>query len=138
MRHERAPDPASPTRTERPQWSSVLLAIREAGSVTQDGWAARLGVSRRTVQRWERGEWPPDAGAEDGILAYCRAKDLFRTFDHGPLAQIDLSAASLHALLAEARTLAGHRRADRDGLGDGVVSPTPAAAPRSLPAALTS
>src|SRR5215213_11292006 len=88
--------------TGRPQWAIVLRAIREAGSVTQDGWAARLGVSRRTVQRWERGEWPPDAGAEDGILAYCHAKGLFRAFDRGPLARLELSAAALQGLLAEA------------------------------------
>jgi transcriptional regulator with XRE-family HTH domain len=40
--------------------------------VTLDGWGARLGVSRTTVQRWERGERVPDPGAETTLLAYCR------------------------------------------------------------------
>lgn len=88
---------------ERPRWSVVLRAIREARSVTQDGWAARFGVSRRTVQRWEHGDLAPDTLVEAAIAAYCAEKHLFRTFQRGSLAGVTLSAAMLRDLLAEAR-----------------------------------
>ncbi|MGH2603599.1 MAG: ATP-binding protein, partial [Dehalococcoidia bacterium] len=109
MPHHQHDGAAKPAAAVRPPWAAVLLALRAARSVTQDGWAARLGVSRRTVQRWERGEWPPDAGAEAGILAYCEEKSLFRAFQRGPLADLNLTAGSLQTLLAEARMLAGRR-----------------------------
>ena len=47
----------------------MLRALREARGVTLAGWGARLGVSRTTVQRWERGERVPDPGAESAILS---------------------------------------------------------------------
>ena len=91
----------SPGTAARPHWSAVLRALREARGVTLDGWGARLGVSRTTVQRWERGERAPDPGAEAGILAYCREQGLFRPFDRGPLAGRALTADALRDLLAE-------------------------------------
>jgi len=142
MRHDQHPSPVKRAEAGRPLWSTVLLAIREARSVTQDGWAARLGVSRRTVQRWERGEWPPDAGAEAGILAYCAEKGLFRSFERGPLAQVNLTPESLQTLFAEARMLAGRRPTSGDRPERGQpehASPAPATMPpSSLPAPLTS
>jgi len=45
--------------TPRPRWNEVLRAMREARGVTQAGWAALLGVSRRTVLRWEAGQRVP-------------------------------------------------------------------------------
>jgi predicted ATPase/transcriptional regulator with XRE-family HTH domain len=98
----------SPVR--RPHWSDVLRALREARGATQEGWAARLGVGRVTVQRWERGERVPDPGAEAAILAYCRDAGLFRTYDRAPLAGFPLSAELLQDLFAEARFTA--RRAE--------------------------
>ncbi|MBI2761989.1 MAG: helix-turn-helix transcriptional regulator [Chloroflexi bacterium] len=95
--------PSPPSTAGRPRWSDVLRMLREARGVTQDGWAARMGVSHKTVQRWERGERAPDPGAEAAILAYCRDVGLFRTFDHGPLAGLALTADTLGMLLAEAR-----------------------------------
>src|SRR5579864_9145213 len=74
---------ASGAMGDQGHWSQVLRALREARGVTQDGWAARLGVSRATVQRWESGERAPDPSAEDGILACCREAGLFRRFQHG-------------------------------------------------------
>lgn len=50
-------------------WNVVLRALREARGVTQAGWAARLGYSRRTLVRWEQGEAVPDAAAEAAIGA---------------------------------------------------------------------
>src|SRR5918997_1418256 len=85
------------------RWHDVLRALREARGVTQGGWAALLGVSRATVQRWESGERVPDAGAEAGIIAYCAEKGLFRRYDRGPLAGLNLSTESLRSLLEGAR-----------------------------------
>jgi non-specific serine/threonine protein kinase len=136
MRHDQHTSVAKRAAAARPQWSTVLLAIREARSVTQDGWAARLGVSRRTVQRWERGEWPPDTGAETGILAYCEEKGLFRTFERGPLAEFRLTPESLQTLLGEARTLAGRRSPSRKGADETPAGP--AVQSLRLPAPLTS
>jgi predicted ATPase len=93
----------SPANTARPRWSEVLRALREARGVTLDGWGARLGVSRTTVQRWERGERAPDPGAETAILAYCRDTGLFRSYDHGPLAGLSLTPALLQQVFTEAR-----------------------------------
>jgi transcriptional regulator with XRE-family HTH domain len=84
------PDPFRPPAADQPaggspHWSTVLRALREARGVTQEGWATRLGVGRRTLQRWERGDIVPDEAAERAILAACREMGLFRTFDRGPL-----------------------------------------------------
>src|SRR5215204_279395 len=100
--------PTQPTGTPvgsgpRPRVSMVLRALREARGVTLDGWGARLGVSRATVQRWERGERAPDPGAEASILAYCHEAGLFRLYSHGPLAGLNLTPELLQDLLAEAR-----------------------------------
>src|SRR5439155_8550550 len=107
---ERAP--GSPQATaERPPWYAVLRALREARGITQDGWAARIGVSRKTVQRWESGERAPDPGAEAALLAYCREAGLLRSFDRGPLAGLTLTEAGLRDLLGEARWRGGGREA---------------------------
>jgi predicted ATPase/DNA-binding CsgD family transcriptional regulator len=84
-------------------WWQVLRAVREARGVTQTGWAAWLKVGARTVQRWERGERPPDELAEQAILAYCTERGLFRPFDQGPLRGRMLTAPWLGDLLADAR-----------------------------------
>ena len=104
----------------------MLRALREAGGVTQDGWAAQLGVGRTTVQRWERGDAVPDAHGEAALVALCREKGLLRSYDAGVLAGVDATAAWLADVLAAARL--GH-------------APAPAAAPApprtNLPAPLT-
>jgi transcriptional regulator with XRE-family HTH domain len=92
-----------------PRWNTVLRALREARGVTQEGWAAQLGVGRRTVQRWERGEVPPDPIAEASLLAYCREKALFRSYDRGSLAGLTVMAEWLQSLLIEAWLSAGSR-----------------------------
>jgi len=81
----------------------MLRALREARGVTQDGWAALLGVGRTTVQRWERGEGVPDAHAEAALIALCRDKGLLRSYDAGVFAGIDVTAAWLADALASAR-----------------------------------
>src|SRR5687767_6763761 len=93
---------AAATSTDRPYWSQALRALREAAGVTQEGWATRLGLGRTTLQRWERGELPPDARAEAALLALCREKGLYRRYDTGPLAGVALTAEWLRDLLAAA------------------------------------
>ena len=67
----------------QPAWNTVLRALREAHGVSQEGWAARLGYSRRTLARWELGEAVPDAAAEVAIGALCQELGLFRRFPDG-------------------------------------------------------
>jgi non-specific serine/threonine protein kinase len=116
-------------RASRPRWSEVLRAVREARGSTVEGWGARLGVSGRTVLRWERGERTPDPGAEAALLAACRELGLFRLYDRGPLAGLHLTAEVLQELLAEARWRVRSASAD--------VAPSTAQPSSSLPVHLT-
>jgi predicted ATPase/transcriptional regulator with XRE-family HTH domain len=86
-----------------PFWSQVLRALREARGVTREGWAARLGYGRTTVQRWETGEAVPDAEAEEALLRACAELGLFRSFDRGVLQGHTVTPEWLRHLLAEAR-----------------------------------
>lgn len=97
-----APNPPSPTR-DRPRWNVVLRALREARGVTQDGWAAWLGYSRATIQRWERGDAVPTAEAETAIVRVCEERGLFRVYASGPLAGLQITADLLRSLLTDAR-----------------------------------
>ncbi len=122
---------ASPAETgSLPAWPAVLRALREARGITQEGWAARLGYSARTVQRWERGTVVPDAAAEAAFVALCQETGAFRSYDHGPLAGFAPTAAWLQDLLARARLGTPAAAAVR--------SEEPAPQPASLPVALTS
>ena len=108
---------------ERPRWSETLRALRAVRGTTQEGWAAQLGVSRKTVQRWEAGERAPDPGAAAALVAYSGEQNLFRAFSRGPLAGQDLTPDALHDLLAEARwQLSGPP-------GAGAAPPRPRTAP---------
>jgi non-specific serine/threonine protein kinase len=94
---------AGATTIGRRPWHKTLRALREARGVTQEGWAALLGVSRKTVQRWESGARAPDPGAEAAILRYCQEAGLFRAFARGPLAGRTLTEGNLRDVFAEAR-----------------------------------
>ncbi|MFN8557460.1 MAG: helix-turn-helix domain-containing protein [Dehalococcoidia bacterium] len=107
-------DERGPTGAPPPSWSAALRALREARGVTQDGWAAWLGVSRRTVQRWERGEVAPDAAQEAAILAAAEERGLWRTLAAGPADGPSLTPDRLRALLARARL----GRGGAAGVGD--------------------
>ena len=103
-------------------WWETLRALRELRGATQEGWGARLGVSRATVQRWESGERAPDPGAEAQILRYCQEAGLFRAFSRGPLAGLTLTEAGLRDLFAEARWRGRAREAAaRSGEPDGAA-----------------
>src|SRR5262245_33213689 len=98
---------AHPTR---PPWNAVQRALREARGITQAGWATQLGVSPKTVLRWEAGERVPDTAAEAGLIAYCCERGLLRTYRRGPLAGLTLSSELLQQTLAEARWQSGSGR----------------------------
>lgn len=100
--------------------------------MTQDGWAAWLGVGRATVQRWENGEAVPGHAAVTAIIDTCRDKGLFRAYSRGPLAGQTLTADRLRVLLAEAR--AGRD----DAPPDLPARAAPAPANTTLPQILTS
>src|SRR3712207_3497493 len=95
----------APARADRslPLWSRVLRALREAGGLTQEGWATYLEVSRSTVQRWERGEAAPDLAVERVIVALCQERGLFRALDRRALDGEGMSPERLQDLLADAR-----------------------------------
>ena len=48
----------------------ALRGVREELGLTQEQWAARLGVSVRTVSRWEQGEAEPRGAALRAALAH--------------------------------------------------------------------
>jgi len=83
--------------------SAVLRALREAAGVSQEGWAARLGYGRRTIQHWERGELTPDAAATEALVHACQEHRLFREYREGALAGLPISADWLRAVMTEAR-----------------------------------
>lgn len=117
MRQQAQAEGTSEGQRSRPFWSDVLRALREARGATQEGWAALLGVSRKTVQRWEQSTAVPDPAAEAALVELCRQRGLFRAFDQGPLRGVMLTPDLLRDLLAEAR------------IGVAVVPPAPALAP---------
>jgi len=117
-----------------PRWSVVLRALREAAGATQAGWAARLGIGRTTLQRWETGELPPGPDAEVSLAKACAERGLFRTYYQGPLRGLTINPELIRDLLADARLHAARPRAERVARG-AEVSEAPA---RRLPTPRTS
>jgi transcriptional regulator with XRE-family HTH domain len=115
------PQPQPPTAV-RAQWSVVLLGLREARGVTQDGWAALLGYGRATVQRWEREEAVPNADAVETLVRLCREEGLLRRFERGRLRGMTLTADLLRELMArwQAR-IKHHQRLAGDHKGNSLV-----------------
>ncbi|MGE3907802.1 MAG: tetratricopeptide repeat protein [Chloroflexota bacterium] len=96
----------APSQPDAPHWPAVLRALREARGASQDGWAVQLGVGRRTLQRWERGDAVPDERAEQHFITVCQEKGLFRRYGQGPLRGHTVTREWLAGLLAEARLAA--------------------------------
>ncbi len=86
-----------------PPWNVVLRSLREASGVTQEGWAAHLGYGRRTLQRWERGDNPPDAAATEELVKLCASRGLYRTYQRGSLAGVTITGDLLRGLISDAR-----------------------------------
>lgn len=84
-------------------WIDLARALRTARGLTQEGWAAQLGVSDVTVRRWERGAAVPTAQAEADLVAWCRRVHAFRTYDNGPLHGLELTPVLLAEVLTAAR-----------------------------------
>ena len=82
---------------------SVSRALRGAWGFAQEDWAAQLDVSRKTVQRWERGEGAPDDRVERLLVSFCVAQDVFERVTSGALTLGVSSASELHDVLARAR-----------------------------------
>jgi predicted ATPase/DNA-binding transcriptional regulator YiaG len=151
-RHRSPDDRSHPARP--PSWPEVARALRTARGLTQEGWAAQLGLSDVTVRRWERGAAVPTAHAETALLDWCREKNLLRPYDSGPLRGITLTPELLGDVLAAARLAARPRRAGPDAgsrpialvppapdpVPDGPTPPAPGAPPilRLVPAPATS
>ncbi|MBI4884556.1 MAG: tetratricopeptide repeat protein [Actinobacteria bacterium] len=57
-----------PGPTEAPTWADVSRAVRTAFGFAQEDFAASLQVSRKTVQRWERGLGAPDDRVEQRLI----------------------------------------------------------------------
>jgi predicted ATPase/transcriptional regulator with XRE-family HTH domain len=106
-RHEPEVTPAAAATLP---WPEIARALRNARGITQEGWAAQLGLSDVTVRRWERGAAVPTAHAETALVAWCHEQRLFRTFDTGPLGGVALTADLLSDLLAGARLVQRPRR----------------------------
>jgi predicted ATPase len=86
-----------------PPWATLSRALRRAHGLAQEDWAAWLQVSRKTVQRWERGTAAPSDAVEQRLLEFCADKDVFGRIARGVL-DLDVdSPASLRDALAAAR-----------------------------------
>jgi DNA-binding transcriptional regulator YiaG len=122
-----------------PRWSALLHGLRQAAGATQEGWAASLGYSRRTVQRWERGESVPDAAATATILELCSERGLFRTYRQGALARLTVTPDLVQDLLTEARQAGTEHLTPLERAGQTDPSAVALAQPKhNLPAELTS
>jgi predicted ATPase/transcriptional regulator with XRE-family HTH domain/Tfp pilus assembly protein PilF len=128
-------DNPRPRESERSGLGPALRALRQAGGISQEGWAARLGVGRRTVVRWEQGETAPDAAMEEVIVAACQDLGLFQRATRGPLRGRSLTPELLRDLIAEAR-LGNTRPEPRGPVAED--SPVSTATDGNLPAPLTS
>ena len=117
-----------------PHWSVVLRGLREARGVTQDGWAALIGVGRATVQRWEHGDAAPGSDTAEALLTICREQGLLRTFERGPLRGLAVTAELVRELLAEARQGVTTRSLPPPVV---LLAPCPPAALSPLPIPLT-
>ena len=71
--------------TELASWADVSRSLRAAHGLAQGDWAATLDVSRKTVQRWERGLGAPDDRVEQLLAAFCAQRDVFARVGRGRL-----------------------------------------------------
>jgi len=101
----------------RPAAAAALRSVRKACGLGQEQWAAFVGVSRKTVQRWEAGEGVPDARAEQAIAEICRERDAFSA-----LTELVPDEGTLNRILAAGRvdrrsSPAAERASDPDLVG---------------------
>jgi len=81
--------------TTKPVRRTGLIAARKAAGLTQETLAARLGVERTTVYRWESGETNPLAMFRPGLAQLLRVADerlsalLGEPIDHAALTALE-------------------------------------------------
>jgi len=63
--------------TEPVTWAFVSRALRTVFGFAQEDWAAWMNVSRKTVQRWERGTAAPDDRVEASLVQFCVERGVF-------------------------------------------------------------
>lgn len=71
--------------TELATWAEVSRSLRAAHGLAQEDWAAWLEVSRKTVQRWERGLGVPDDRVEKRLGEFLSERDVFARVARGSL-----------------------------------------------------
>jgi predicted ATPase/DNA-binding XRE family transcriptional regulator len=93
----------TPRPHDRPTWAEVSRALRSAHGLAQEDWAAWLEVSRKTVQRWERGDAVPDSRVEARLIEFCTAKEVFARTARGAIDVGIIDETELRDVLAQSR-----------------------------------
>lgn len=76
--------------------AEVLRRARDESGMTQEQWAAHLGVAVRTVSRWEQGESIPRGAAKQAILSASSGETLRQLAGHlAPSVAAGLGAAAV-------------------------------------------
>ncbi|MGQ0832492.1 MAG: ATP-binding protein [Microthrixaceae bacterium] len=87
-------------------WAEVSRRLRNAHGFGQEDWAAWLEVSRKTVQRWERGDAAPSDRVEERLLAFCADKEVFARVQRGAIEVGVANVDDLRDIVAAARSAA--------------------------------
>jgi predicted ATPase len=118
--------------TPDPVFASVVRGLRIAAGLAQEDLAARLFVSRKSVQRWERGLGVPDEHAERLLRDVCDEHRLFaRTTNELAVAGVT-GWADVAGSLARARAVRPPRGRPRLPITDLVARDEEIAALRTL------
>jgi len=81
----------------------VSRGLRSAHGLAQEDWAAWLEVSRKSVQRWERGNAVPDDRVEAKLIEFCNTRDVWGLAVRGAIDIGIRTEADLRDVLARAR-----------------------------------
>ncbi|MEZ4325187.1 MAG: helix-turn-helix domain-containing protein [Polyangiales bacterium] len=99
-------------------FADEIKLARESLQLTQDQWAKRLGVSTRTISRWEAGEAEPNTAAQKATVAQAiHAAGLSGTVPGlANLAVGMVGAPGVVGALVGAAAMAAHSRSANRGL----------------------
>ncbi|WP_026734036.1 helix-turn-helix domain-containing protein [Fischerella sp. PCC 9605] len=67
---------------EQPQVSNLVRELRQLMALSQEQFAARLGVAYSTINRWENGHMQPSP------LALKQIKAVLNEMNHSPMAEV--------------------------------------------------
>ena len=107
--------------TERATWAEVSRSLRAAHGLAQEDWAAWLDVSRKTVQRWERGVGAPDDRVEERLALFCAERAVFARVARGTLSVGVRDWQDLGDVLARSRRMRAPRPLKTDGVERSMV-----------------